>query len=156
MIDDRTLFALCVWTEARGEPFEGQVAVSRVIHNRMALHYRGDGTVAGTILHPSDFSGFWFDMVGGKYTRVCHTLDDAQKRAETILPSALKTFVWVNCLNSVDAGAIGSSYAWGTQGAKINAEPRTLLYDNLTVSQPAWATPDKLVAKVYSHSFFKD
>lgn len=42
--------------EADGEPFEGKVAVAKVLRNRMRLKYASDGTVAGTVLRPQQFS----------------------------------------------------------------------------------------------------
>jgi spore germination cell wall hydrolase CwlJ-like protein len=46
--------------EAASEPYEGQVAVGRVIRNRMARKYSSDGTVIGTVLRPKQFS-MWDD-----------------------------------------------------------------------------------------------
>ena len=42
--------------EADGEPFAGKVAVARVIRNRMQFRYQSNGTVAGTVLAPLQFS----------------------------------------------------------------------------------------------------
>ena len=47
---------LTIFGEARGEPFEGQVAVANVIRNRTRLKYQSDGTIEGTVLHPLAFS----------------------------------------------------------------------------------------------------
>lgn len=42
--------------EAGTEPYAGKLAVARVIRERMRLKYSSDGTVAGTVLAPLQFS----------------------------------------------------------------------------------------------------
>lgn len=49
---------MTIWQEARGEPYEGKVAVAKVIRHRMRLLYNSDGTVHGTVLRPKQFSGW--------------------------------------------------------------------------------------------------
>ena len=155
-MDDNTLFALCIWDEAQGEPPEGRRAVSRVIHNRMALGYESDGTVVGTVLKKFQFSGFWFSMQAGAYTETEFDLAGAEAQAARLLVQAQTTSVWSDCQLAVTDGAIGSSYAWGPQGRLIDAQPRTLLYCNMAISHPAWASATNEVAVVYHHTFFKD
>ncbi len=53
-LDDLTLLALTVWGEARGEPFDGQVAVAHVIMNRA----RDQKPIAEVVLKPWQFSFF--------------------------------------------------------------------------------------------------
>lgn len=154
-MDDNTLFALCVWTEARGEPYEGKCAVARVIHNRMTQRYFSDGTVAGTVLAKDQFSAFYFDMVGGHYTRVCSTPEEAEARAEHMLPEAEADPTWSDCNRAVTDGAAGSGYTGGPVWDRFAAEPRALLYCNMDVSQPAWATPSARICAIYSHTFFR-
>src|SRR5690349_17588094 len=51
--------AVCtIWQEARGESYLGKIAVGEVIRNRMGRLYSSDGTVAGTVLRPWQFSGW--------------------------------------------------------------------------------------------------
>lgn len=38
-----------LWQEARGEPYQGKVAVGEVIRERMRRRYASDGTVAGAL-----------------------------------------------------------------------------------------------------------
>lgn len=54
VISDDTLAAMNAWMEARGESFEGQVAVCEVMRNRMK---RGKSAVE-VILAPYQFSGW--------------------------------------------------------------------------------------------------
>ena len=49
---------LTVIQESLGEPYEGKLAVAEVIRNRMRRKYASDGTVIGTVLRPSQFSGW--------------------------------------------------------------------------------------------------
>lgn len=48
----------CLVGEAAGEGRPGMVAVAEVIRNRMERKYSSDGTVAGTVLRPKQFSCF--------------------------------------------------------------------------------------------------
>lgn len=152
---DTDLYALCIWTEARGEPYEGVVAVARVIANRIALKYESDGTVVGTILKRDQFSAFYFTMVNGEYTRIADDTPGAIAQANKLLPIALADHTWASCEQAVIDGQIGSTFAWGPQGQKLNAEPRALLYDNLAVSQPYWATTEAEICTIYHHTFFR-
>ena len=68
MIPDELWGALCIFAEARSEPFEGQVAVGCVIRNRMARKYASDGTVTSTVWWPKQFS--WTNSTDGQRTRV--------------------------------------------------------------------------------------
>lgn len=58
LIPDDTWATLTIWIEARGESFDGQTGVGEVIRERMTQRYSSDGTVAGTVLHPYQFSGW--------------------------------------------------------------------------------------------------
>jgi hypothetical protein len=154
MTDD-DLLALCIWDEAANQPYEGKVAVALVIRNRMAAHYASDGTVSGTVLHQDQFSGFWFDFVGGKYQRVCWTADQAKARASVLLASAQFQDAWRDCQKAVADSLPGSGFVGGPEFQKLAADPRALLYDNLDVAQPPWAIPANEVAKIFAHTFFR-
>jgi spore germination cell wall hydrolase CwlJ-like protein len=143
--------ALLIWSEARGEATDGKAAVGRVVLNRTKLHYASDETIEGTILAPNQFSGFWFDFVGGKYVRVCRTLADAQARAGVLLATAkAQGAVWTAC-DDVAAQLLAGTYA---SPAYAVLDDRTVLYANLAISNPVWAIPAKLVTKIGAHSFF--
>ncbi len=58
LISDTALAAATIWQEARGEPYEGKLAVAEVIRNRVRERYASDGTVAGTVMRPKQFSGW--------------------------------------------------------------------------------------------------
>ncbi|GMT15557.1 hypothetical protein PFISCL1PPCAC_6854, partial [Pristionchus fissidentatus] len=46
-----------IWLEARGEPYDGQVAVAHVIKNRAETNrgYWGGNTISGVCLYPQQF-----------------------------------------------------------------------------------------------------
>ena len=153
---DEDLFALCVWDEAADQPYEGKVAVARVILNRIAAHYESDGTIKGTVLAPNQFSGFWFDMVAGKYRKICFSLAEAEARAEKLLLKATQdTLTWRLCCTAANDAKVGSDFKGGPQYQALAAEPRTLMYANLSICSPYWALPQNRVAVIYQHSFFK-
>lgn len=60
---DKELVAALVWAEARGEPYEGQVAVAEVVFNRLLDGYWGD-SVEDVIYAPYQFAG-----IGGYYAQ---------------------------------------------------------------------------------------
>ena len=51
------LMCMVVWKEARGEPFEGQVAVAEVILTRVRSPHFPD-TISGVVFQPAAFTGF--------------------------------------------------------------------------------------------------
>jgi N-acetylmuramoyl-L-alanine amidase len=74
VIPDDTWGPLCIFAEARSEPYEGQVAVGCVIRNRMAKHFFSDGTVLDTVAKPYQFS--WFNAGDAQRTRVLRVMGD--------------------------------------------------------------------------------
>jgi spore germination cell wall hydrolase CwlJ-like protein len=63
MTFEEGLAVATLWQEARGSDNEGRQCVAHVIRNRMAKHYTSDGTVAGTVLAPWQFSGMMNDAI---------------------------------------------------------------------------------------------
>lgn len=149
-MEDATLLALCTWSEAAGEPLAGKQAVAKVVLNRMARHYQSDGTVAGTVLHPNQFSGFWFDFRDGKYTRVCWTREDAEHHADAMFLRATHQAVWDICLDVAEEALAGSLEA--PEGLE-----RAVLYLNPAILSklPAWASADKQLCAVGHHTFYE-
>ena len=52
------LLALTIYSEARGEPVEGQLAVAHVVFNRVERGGWWGDTIADVVLSPHQFSGF--------------------------------------------------------------------------------------------------
>lgn len=151
MMDDATLLALCIHSEAAGESVAGKQAVAQVVMNRMREKYDSDGTMAGTVLAKDQFSGFWFDMIGGKYTRVCWTRADAEHRAHAMLLKAQHQAIWDVCMDVAEGVLDGS----------IPPAPsldRAVLYLNphILPRLPSWACPANELCAVGHHTFYRD
>jgi spore germination cell wall hydrolase CwlJ-like protein len=153
--DDAAWLTLAVYSEARGETQDGKAAVAQVIMNRTRRKppFFSDGTIRGTLLAPMQFSGFWCDYVGGKYVRVAHTQAEAAARAADLYARARADRVTWGLCAAPAVAVLAGSYRGGVGFRQLG--PDALLYDNLKVSQPAWATPDKLVCRIGAHSFFR-
>lgn len=156
-MDDRTLLAVCIADEAGNQPHEGKVAVGVVVMNRTRLRYESDGTISGTILRPNQFSGFYFAMMDGHYTRVASTVQQASQRADQKLATySHSPGLWKDCLIAADqAMGVQIFDNGGPEFKKLT--PDTVLYYNPAIVShaPFWATPDKLVATIYDHTFYR-
>jgi spore germination cell wall hydrolase CwlJ-like protein len=56
LIPDDVWGILCIFAEARGEVYEGQVAVGNVVRNRTRRRFFSQGTVCSTVTFPKQFS----------------------------------------------------------------------------------------------------
>lgn len=154
-LDDLAWLTLCVFYEARGEPRDGKAAVAQVVLHRTSRKppFFSDGTIKGTILWPSQFSWTCFDFVNGQYRRVAHTPAEVEARALRLYDKARSSgLLWTACEDPT-AAVLAGTYQGGEAFQKLG--PDALLYDNLAVSQPAWATPAKLICRIGQHSFFR-
>lgn len=154
-MDDRTLLAVCIADEAGLEPFVGKLAVGRVVLNRMRLKFQSDGTIPGTVLRKDQFSGFYFEMVGGKYTRVASTIEQAAARAaDKLTRYKASAKIWADSLYAADL-VLRDSIAkfWADYSGFTE---RTVNYYNPKVvkTPPAWATPDRLDTVIFNHTFY--
>lgn len=153
-MDDAAWLTLCVYCEAQNQPQDGKAAVARVVLNRTRRNppYESDGTVKGTILWPNQFSWTQWDFIDGHYTKVAHTPAETEARALKMYAEAVThRLVWAACedvAESVLAGHYIGSPAYDELGD-------ALMYVNLAVSQPAWAEPDRFIAKIGAHSFYR-
>lgn len=156
MIDDESALALCVWSEARGEPDDGKAAVAQVVLNRARMRYSApEGTIISAVFAPGQFSGFYFDWVAGRYTRTCRTVEQAKAKAERLLKLAQQNpAIWADCFHVADLVRIGQ-YAGGPAYQALT--PDTVLYLNPAVVHPlpAWADPAKQVTVIGHHHFFR-
>ena len=148
---DADLLALCVSTEASNQPADGMAAVFRTIQNRMRMRYQSDGTAEGTVLHRNAYSAFGFNFPHGGY----EPAPDAYSpdRVARMLAAAKASRVWSKIcavIQSVEAGHYVGDAAYD------RLTDDTVLYDNPTISHPAWATPEAFVTTIGQHSFFRD
>lgn len=130
LIPDHVLAELTIWMEARGELYAGQAAVAQVIQERMFRHYLSDGTVAGTVLGPFQFS--------------CWNSDSRQR-------------IQAVTLEDTDSTLAMCRQAWRDVLAGYSVVPRAVHYLNPTGMRdlPAWADQDKLVARIGRHNFYR-
>lgn len=151
------LATTCIADEAGNQAHEGRVAIGVVILNRMARRFESDGTVAGTVLKRDQFSGFWFSMVHGHYTRVAHTREEAESRAEAKFAMYVRQVLWGDCQLAwadADAWFVGEAPSFNPSH-EFAALHDAVNYVNLTISQPVWATADKFLCKLGAHSFYR-
>jgi N-acetylmuramoyl-L-alanine amidase len=131
LISPVALGVACVWAEARGEPFEGKVAVAEVILRRTRLRYFSHGTVASTVLWPFQFS--------------CLNTTDPQR---------LRMFD----LDDADPVVQECVLAWYAAKAGSSHVPGAVLYHATSIEPPAWAKSPKVrrVAQIHRHVFYAD
>lgn len=128
VIGDDMWAQLTLWAEARGEPYEGMVAVARVIRNRARQGWAHD--YVGVVLQPYQFS--------------CWNTQDPNRLSAARVDVADPNFVrcrqaWIES-EAHDAG-IGDA---------------VMYYNPAGVSHtPAWATEDKYVTTVGHHAFYR-
>lgn len=131
LISEEALAVVTIMQEAAGEPYLGKLAVAEVIRNRMLRKYASDGTVAGTVLRPLQFSG-WNAKDPGRIRSVRADSDDSVVR---------------ECIRAWNEARAGSNTAHGA-----------VLYYNPSIIKetPDWALPDSAteVAVVGQHHFF--
>jgi len=133
LISDEGLAVATIWQEARGEPFLGKLAVAQVIRNRMDRKYNSDGTVAGTVLAPYQFSGW-------------NTKDPNRPISGS--------------LSSEDGVVASCRDAWfmAFQAGKGDKFTAVLFHANTMAEYPEWVKSEqvKKVAEIGNHIFYDD
>jgi spore germination cell wall hydrolase CwlJ-like protein len=124
----KSLLALVIWREARGESHEGKIAVGCVIRNRVVATHLADQ---------------WADVIE---KRLQFSSMTAAGDAMLVQWPADNDPSWVDSMN-VAEGIFAGSFLDATNGAT--------LYCNLHVCKPAWADPAKQTATIGNHTFFK-
>lgn len=115
--------------EAGNETFEGKLAVASVIRNRMEKKYTSDGTVAGTVLYPKQFS-MW------------NTTDKAR--------------LWACSFPADHPKAQECARAW-EQSAIARPVGDSVLYHADYIAAPPWALSPltEFVKQIGRHRFFR-
>lgn len=152
MTDD-DLIALCAFSEANLEPDDGMAAVVRVIINRAKDLFQSDGSVPGTIFHGNGTAFSWaaFQMTGGHYGRVANGPAEIAARADKLLAQAQDyRAAWARA-QRISQAVVAGTYHGPDYDRLTDA---VVLYANLGLVRPPWATPDKLVARIGHHSFY--
>ncbi len=128
LISEDVFGRITVWAEARGEPFKGQQAVAEVIQRRAVLKFFSDGTIAGTVLRPYQFS--------------CWNSKDPN------FPGLLR-------LDDQDPLVMSCSEAWDAAMEGPAIVPDANSYFNPTLVHPTWAVSATLIADIGKHRFVK-
>ena len=130
VIPDDVWGILCIFAEARGEPYDGMVAVGNVIRTRTAKHFFSDGTVASTVTWPFQFS--WMNHNDAQRGRVLGSKWDDPK-----MPECAKAW-----FESEHHSVVGDSTH----------------YYNDVVASPIWAKANRMtyIARVGRHVFFRE
>jgi N-acetylmuramoyl-L-alanine amidase len=128
ILSDDDLAILCIFAEARGEPYEGQVAVANVIRHRTAKKYFSDGTVTSTVTWPHQFS--WMNTQDKQRCRVLSA-----------------------CWN--EPGIKSAEAAWH-ESARTDEVPEALMY-HADYVDPWWAKAEgiELVKRIGRHLFYR-
>lgn len=130
LVADDIWAILTIWQEARGEPDEGKLAVAEVIRNRTRQRYQSDGTVAGTVLAPFQFSGW--------------NTTDPNRRKAAVIDTDDPTFQ--DCY-----------HAWfrAKQGTDLVKQAVLYYNDTLVTDAPAWVAGCDEVARIGAHVFYR-
>ncbi len=133
LITDDALAIVTIFQEASGEPMEGKIAVGEVIRNRAALRYQSDGTIAGTVLRPFQFSGW-------------NSTRDPNISALRIRSVQMDDGAWL-------IKECAEAWVWSRDSHLVDA---AVLYLNpaAVANLPAWADPKKLITKIGHHEFY--
>lgn len=127
-LNELYLCALCVYREARGEPYEGKFGVACVIRNRTKdAGARWPTTYRGVVLQPKQFS--------------CFNPNDSQSK---VWPFSGPDKVWAECVRA--AFSVQHTDADNVGGANH--------YHTLSIN-PHWADPNKLTAIIGNHKFYQ-
>jgi spore germination cell wall hydrolase CwlJ-like protein len=128
LLPEDALAVVTILQEAEGEVYLGKVAVAEVIRNRMRSRYSSDGTVAGTVLRPFQFSG-WNANASNR----------------------------VRCAQSDDGDAIvkDCAKAWGEAKGGTDIARGALLYLNPALAAPDWVSKSRHLIDIGHHSFYE-
>lgn len=133
-----------------------QVIVSRLRTGRATgqVNPAWSGTLKGIILASDQFSGFYFDMIRGRYTRVVArgNWSAVETRGRQKMARYRQRSQWAS-FHSVAEQVVNGSYN-GSSAWKLVRNRPALMYCNTAISHPAWATQSKYVTKIEAHTFF--
>jgi spore germination cell wall hydrolase CwlJ-like protein len=129
LIPDATWATMTIWQEARGESFDGMVAVAEVILRRTMKKMFSDGTVASTVLWPYQFSG-WNTKDPNRIPVA--KLDDTDR-------------IVTACMRAWQEALEGSNL---TKGATHYFAP--------AIVNPEWASRMTVTARIGRHVFLKE
>ena len=128
---DKMLVTATVVLEAEGEPFEGQVAVARVIRNRMERWHQ---TVSQVVLYVRQFSAWNHD-------------GPRREKLSTLFTSP----AWATAERAVAAAFSVSPDPSG--GATHYLDAAETWRERVDGSLPSWFSADRVTARIGRHTF---
>jgi len=134
LVPDWVWAVMTIMQEAANQPFSTKLAVAEVIFRRTKKKYMSDGSVAGTVLWPLQFSGW-------------NAIDDTPKYRERIECAKINADdpVVKDCLRAWYEAERGSDKSCGATH-----------YANLSICNPSWAADMEVSAVIGHHTFFKE
>jgi len=134
LIADWIWGVITIMQEAQGEPFSTKVAVAEVILRRTARKYMSDGTVAGTVLWPMQFSGW---------------------NAHDATPSYRER---IECAKIMEEDPIVQECirAWHKAEDGSDTTKGALLYYNPSICNPSWAKNCVETAVIDHHRYMRE
>jgi N-acetylmuramoyl-L-alanine amidase len=128
LVSEEAWAVLTIAQEASGESYAVKLATAEVIRNRMRRRYSSDGTVAGTVLRPYQFSG-WNTKDPNRIR--CAALEDTDPLTQ-------------ECRRAWKEAVAGSDTVNGA----------VLYFNPAIVQTPEWVERSEAVAVVGPHHFF--
>jgi N-acetylmuramoyl-L-alanine amidase len=132
LISEDALAEVTILQEAAGEPYASKVGIAEVILRRAKSRYESDGTIAGTVLHARQFSGWNGLMANGKP----NVWRIACAKADT------DDHVVQDCRR-----------AWSEALGGSNTTNGALLYWNPKLVTPVWSDKVRIVATIGGHVY---
>jgi len=161
--DDIDWLTTCMMDEALNQKtHDAWAAVAQVVVTRTRTGKNAGvtnpawkGSLKGTVLASDQFSGFYFDFVGRRYSRVVARGDWAKVeiRGKKKMAKYRASSAW-NSFHAVAQQVVNGNYNGGAGWQRIKNVPATM-YVNLAISNPAWARQSSFVTRIEGHSFFR-
>lgn len=119
--DDYFLGKLCIFREARGEPFVVKVALAYSLFERVKLGGWWGSTLAEVTTHRNQYSSM--TIKGDPNTVVWPAANDP---------------AWLECHNALNAA---------NEESIVNPAPKATSYYDISIAPPEWATDDLFVGQ---------
>lgn len=135
LVDPAALAILTIWQEARGEAYEGKLAVAEVIRDRTLRGYQSDGTLVSTLFKPFQFSGW--------------NTQDAQ-RIKAFKAASAGSPLLAECARAwMEAVTLNTQTAKGALLYHADPMPEGL-------KKPGWAYKLPKLVQIGAHAFYTD
>lgn len=131
MTYDELVAALCIWREARGEPYSVKAAVGAVLVNRMRdAASRWPKVLHRVVLQPKQFSSF--------------SAGDPNSTKFPLTGTGLDWVAFLDCQRAVGDALVGIDPVEGANH-----------YYDVSIPEPSWADPAKYVKTVGKLRFYR-